>query len=63
MAHSLSHPSSASIDWKKATSPEQLGTQNQSRKGIALEFISSDSFTVAGQETIVFGNNTIRLNL
>jgi hypothetical protein len=54
MAHSLQHTASASIDWKKATSSGNLATQDQSGKGVTLEFVSSDPNTAGGQATIEF---------
>jgi len=54
MAHSLQHTASASIDWKKATSPRHLATQDQSGKSLAPEFVSSNSNTAGGQATIEF---------
>jgi hypothetical protein len=52
MAHSLQHTASASSDWKKATSLRHLATQDQSGKGLAVEFVSSDPNTAGGRATI-----------
>jgi len=43
---------SASIDWEKATSPGHLATQDQSGKGLASEFVSSDPNTAGGQAAV-----------
>jgi len=54
MAHSFQHAAFASIDWKKATSPRHLATQDKGRKDLAPEFVSSDPNTSGGQATIEF---------
>jgi hypothetical protein len=54
VVRALQHTASASIDWKKATSPRHLATQDQSGEGLALEPVSSDPDTAGGHPTIEF---------